>query len=184
MPLAFLATWACCWLTFSHRSTNTPRSVSSSQFSSHFLPHTYSTAWACSGQSAGPSTWSCQSSSHRSQPNNPVCPGPSVGPSYPQACPANLVSFANVPRVHSMPSSRSSIKILNRTGCNTIPWGTPLLIGHQLDLNPFTTTLSGLPASSLSSKEYMCPSHGQPASPGDCCGRLRINLESSRVEDH
>jgi len=36
---------------------------------------------------------------------------------------------------------RSSIKILKRTGPSTDPWGTPLMISHQLDLTLFTTTL-------------------------------------------
>jgi len=46
-----------------------------------------------------------------------------------------------------MPSSRSSIKILNRTGPSTNPWGTPLVTGRQLDLTPFTTTLWARPSS-------------------------------------
>jgi len=33
----------------------------------------------------------------------------------------NLVSSANLPKVHSMPSSRSSVKILNGTGLCTYP---------------------------------------------------------------
>ncbi|KAF1664411.1 Ubiquitin-conjugating enzyme E2 J1, partial [Aptenodytes patagonicus] len=40
--------------------------------------------------------------------------------------PPNLVSSANSLRVHSIPSSRSSIKILTKTGPKTEPWGTPL----------------------------------------------------------
>ena len=36
---------------------------------------------------------------------------------------ASLVSSANLLRVHSIPSSRSSIKILKRTGPSTDPWG-------------------------------------------------------------
>ncbi|KAK4827132.1 hypothetical protein QYF61_014526 [Mycteria americana] len=61
--------------------------------------------------------------------------------------PHNLVSSANLLRVHSIPSSRSLIKILNRTGPNTEPWGTPLVIGCQLDLTPFTTALCAQPSS-------------------------------------
>ncbi|KAK4829606.1 hypothetical protein QYF61_005706, partial [Mycteria americana] len=53
--------------------------------------------------------------------------------------PHELVSSANLLRVHSIPSSRSLIKILNRTGPNTEPWGTPLVTSCQLDLTPFTT---------------------------------------------
>ncbi|KAK4809169.1 hypothetical protein QYF61_006427 [Mycteria americana] len=43
--------------------------------------------------------------------------------------PPSLVSSANGLRVHSIPSSRSLIKTLNRTGPNTEPWGTPLVTG-------------------------------------------------------
>ncbi|KAK4829008.1 hypothetical protein QYF61_001764 [Mycteria americana] len=38
MPLAFLATWAHCWLILSRLSTNTPRSFSAGQLSSHSSP--------------------------------------------------------------------------------------------------------------------------------------------------
>ena len=38
MPLAFLATWARCWLLFSRLSTSTPRSFSAGQLSSHSSP--------------------------------------------------------------------------------------------------------------------------------------------------
>jgi len=50
-------------------------------------------------------------------------------------------------RLHSIPSSRSSIKILNRTGPSTNPWGTPLVTGHHLDVTPFTTDLWAWPSS-------------------------------------
>jgi len=43
-----------------------------------------------------------------------------------------LVSSANLLRVHSMPSSRSSIKILKRTGPSTDPWGTGVGAGRSL----------------------------------------------------
>ncbi|KAK4818988.1 hypothetical protein QYF61_022819 [Mycteria americana] len=43
--------------------------------------------------------------------------------------------------------SRSLIKIFNRTGPSTEPWGTPLVTSHQLDLTPFTTTLWAQPSS-------------------------------------
>jgi len=41
------------------------------------------------------------------------------------------VSPANLLRVHSMPSSRSSVRILKRTGPSTDPWGTPCHWGSQ-----------------------------------------------------
>ena len=55
--------------------------------------------------------------------------------------PPTLMSSANFQRVYSILSPRSSVKILNRTGPGTDPWGVPLLTGCKLDLTPFTTTL-------------------------------------------
>ena len=49
MPLAFLATRAHCWLMFSQVFINTPRSVSSTQSSSHSAP-THSVVWGCCDQ--------------------------------------------------------------------------------------------------------------------------------------
>ncbi|KAK4807064.1 hypothetical protein QYF61_018405 [Mycteria americana] len=46
-----------------------------------------------------------------------------------------------LPRVPSAPSSRSLMKILNRTGPRTDPWGTLLVTGLQLDFVPLITTL-------------------------------------------
>jgi len=51
------------------------------------------------------------------------------------------VSSANLLREHSIPSSRSLIKIFNRTSPSNESWGTPVMTGCQLDLIPFTTTL-------------------------------------------
>ncbi|KAK4821248.1 hypothetical protein QYF61_016547 [Mycteria americana] len=61
--------------------------------------------------------------------------------------PAQFGVICNLLRAHSIPSSRSLIKILNRTGPKTEPWGTPLVTGCQLDLTPFTTTLWAQPSS-------------------------------------
>jgi len=59
------------------------------------------------------------------------------------------------------------IKLLNRTGPDTEPWGTAFLTGYQLDLSPFTTTLWAWPSSEvLPSKDYTHPSHEQLVSPG------------------
>ncbi|KAK4807043.1 hypothetical protein QYF61_018384 [Mycteria americana] len=84
-------------------------------------------------------------SAHRSSLSRSLCRA--FLPSSRSTLPHNLVSSANLLRVHSIPSSRSLIKILNRTGPNTEPWGTPLVTGHQLDLTPVTTTLWARPSS-------------------------------------
>ncbi|KAK4828634.1 hypothetical protein QYF61_000282 [Mycteria americana] len=77
-------------------------------------------------------------------PIDPACPA--FLPSSRSTLPHNLVSSANLLRVHSIPLSRSLIKVVNRTSPNTEPWGTPLVTGRQLDLNPFTTTLWARPS--------------------------------------
>jgi len=71
------------------------------------------------------------------------------GPPLPRQIntPVSLVSSAKLLRVCPMPSSRSLIKISNRTGLSIDPWGTPLVTGHQLVLTPFTTTLWNRPSS-------------------------------------
>jgi len=48
-------------------------------------------------------------------------------PSGMSATPPSFVSSANLLRVHSIPSSRSSTKTLNQIRVSTDPWGTPLL---------------------------------------------------------
>ena len=53
-------------------------------------------------------------------------------PSGRSVLPSTLVSSAKLLRVHSIPSSISSIKILNRSDPNTDPWGTLFVISHQL----------------------------------------------------
>ncbi|KAF1478525.1 Cilia- and flagella-associated protein 99, partial [Pygoscelis antarcticus] len=55
--------------------------------------------------------------------------------------PLGLVSPANLLRVHSIPLSRSLMKILNSTGPNTDPCRTPLVTNLHLDIEPLTTTL-------------------------------------------
>ncbi|KAM9656645.1 uncharacterized protein ACIBXB_008917 isoform 1-T1 [Morphnus guianensis] len=84
-------------------------------------------------------------SAHRSSLSRSLCRA--FLPSSRSTLPPNLVSSANLLRVHSNPSSKSSIKILNRTGPSTEPWGTPLVTSRQLDLTPFTTTLWARPSS-------------------------------------
>lgn len=53
-------------------------------------------------------------------------------PSGVSATPPSLVSGANVLRAHSAPSSRSFMKMLNRIGPCTEPYGTLLVTGLQV----------------------------------------------------
>ena len=70
----------------------------------------------------------------------------------------NVVSSANLLRVHSNSLSRSVINVFNRTGPNIEPCGTPLVTGHQLDLTPFTTTLWAQPSSQFFIQRRVRPS--------------------------
>jgi len=102
-----------------------------------------------------------------------------------------------------MPSSMSSIKILNRTGLSTDPRGGPLVTGHQLDftpctttlcawppnkldLTPFTTTLCAWPPSQFFTQQTMYMSKPRAAaSPGEYCGRQVTfkHLQAGRLHD-
>ncbi|KAJ7399991.1 hypothetical protein BTVI_109665 [Pitangus sulphuratus] len=61
--------------------------------------------------------------------------------------PPQLGVICNLLMLDSISSSRSSTKMLNRTGPSTDPWGTPLVTDHQLDAAPFTSTLWARPSS-------------------------------------
>ena len=78
--------------------------------------------------------------------------------------PPNLVSCAVLQREHSIPSYRSLLKMLNKTGPKTEPWGTPLVISCQLDLMPFTTTLCTWPFSQFFIHRRVHPSKPWTAS--------------------
>jgi len=69
-----------------------------------------------------------------------------------------VVSSANLLRVHSVPSSRSLMKMLNRTGPSTDPWGTPLVSSLKLDFMSQITTLWGWLFSSFSVHLTVCSS--------------------------
>ena len=69
----------------------------------------------------------------------------------------------------SQPPIQIIIKILNRIGPSSNPWGAPLMTGQQLDLTQFATTPL---AWYLRSKEYACLSHKLPDPPGECCGSI------------
>jgi len=148
MRSAFLATWAHCWLMLSRLSTNTPRSFSTGQLSSHSSPglqHCMGLLWPkCR-------TWHLAllnliqlTLAHRSSLSRSLCRA--FLPPSRSTLPPSLVSSASLLREHSVPSSRSLIKTLNNTGPETEPWGTLLVTGQQLDLVPFTTTLWAWPS--------------------------------------
>ncbi|KAK4819900.1 hypothetical protein QYF61_014635 [Mycteria americana] len=95
-------------------------------------------------------------SAHRSSLSRSLCRA--FLPSSRSTLLPNLVSSENFLRVCSIPSSRSLIKILNKTGPNTDPWGTPLVTGRQLELTPFTTTLWARPSSQFFTQRRARPS--------------------------
>ena len=70
-------------------------------------------------------------------------------------CPS-FVSSANLVRLHSVPSSRSLMKVLNRTGPSIYSWGPLLVTGLQLDFVPLITTLWAWPFSQFSIHVSVC----------------------------
>ncbi|KAK4827142.1 LOW QUALITY PROTEIN: hypothetical protein QYF61_014736 [Mycteria americana] len=75
-------------------------------------------------------------------PTSQACQGPSGWHLFPPAsAPHSLVLLADLLRVHSIPLSMSLTKMLNSAGPNTDPWGTPLITGLHLDIEPLTATL-------------------------------------------
>jgi len=154
-PLAFLAARAHCWLTVNFSSTRTPRSLSTELLSSRSAPSLY---W-CMGLFLPRcrtlhlplfnfiSFLSAQLSSlSRSRWMAAQASGVS-------ATPPGYVSSANLLSAHSVPSSRSCINKLNKTGLSTDPWGTPLATDFQPDSTSLITTLWALPFSQFS----VCP---------------------------
>ena len=121
MPLAFLATWASCWLMLSEYKPTPPGS-----FLPHSLPATlpqaYSVVWGCCGQSVNfiPLTSAQWFSLTISLCRVFLSPGRST-------LPPSLASRADLLRVHSVPWSRSSIKITNKTDHSINTWETPLV---------------------------------------------------------
>ncbi|XP_048782344.1 uncharacterized protein LOC125684319 isoform X1 [Lagopus muta] len=63
---------------------------------------------------------------------------------------SQLRIITNLLRVAIIPSSRSLMKMLNKSGPSTDPWGTPLVTGLQPDSALPTTTLCALPVSQFS----------------------------------
>ena len=144
-----LATRAPCWLLLSLQSTSTPRSLSAGLLFSHSSPNLYlcpeflcprCEIWHLDLLYFIPLTifQCCYLSLSFLKPSHSL---------RESTTPSSLVSSANLLMVHSTPASRLFIKILNRTGCGTEPWGTPLVTSHQPDVAPFTTTLWTLPCS-------------------------------------
>jgi len=100
-------------------------------------------AWDCPSPGAGPFTCPCWASWGWHGPSSQACPGPSGWHPFPSGmsiAPLSLVSSANLLKVHSIPLSVSSSKMLNNTSLSNNPWGMPLITGHHLDSKPLTTT--------------------------------------------
>lgn len=88
----------------------------------------------------------------------------------------SLTSSQNFPRIPSVPSSRALIKILNQTSVKISEkhhrWFSTNWTKHFL-LWLFD---SCHPASSSPSKTYSGPSHRQPISPGEFCGKYDLQV--------
>ncbi|XP_068788224.1 uncharacterized protein [Struthio camelus] len=142
-PLAFLATRAHCCLMLHLLSTGTPRSFFMELLSSRSTPSLY---WCmglflprCRTLHLPLLNFRRVLSAQLSSLSRSL--GMAAQSSGVSAPPPSSVSAANLLRVHSVPSSRSLMNTLNKSGPRTDPWGTPLATGLQLDSAPFNTTL-------------------------------------------
>lgn len=68
------------------------------------------------------------------------------------------------------------IKVFNRTGCNTEPWGTPVVTTCQLDITPFTTILWAWPSRHFLTQQRLHPS--KPWAISDQKEILKSNLQA------
>ena len=63
-------------------------------------------------------------------------------------------------------------KVSNRTGPSRVPWGAPLLTGHQLDAAPFTSTLwAWLYRQFLTQHRVFLSNPWAASFSRECCGR-------------
>ena len=166
MPLAFLATWAHCWLMFSRLSTNHPQVLFRRAAFQPLLPKpavlhgvVVTKVQDLALGLAVPHTVGLSPSIQAVQ-----IPLQSLPPSSRSTVPPCLVSSANSLREHSIPSPRSLIKMLHKAGPNTEPWRTSLVTGHQPDLTPFTTTLCARPSRRFFTQRRVHPSKPRAAS--------------------
>lgn len=123
IPLTFFLTRTHCWLRYSMVSTRTSRSSPVKLLSSWAAPSTYLDAHFPDAGFNTSSYWtswdSCQPSLSRSLTVAAQLSGIS-------ATISSILSSANLLRVHSAPSSKWLMKMVNRTRRNIGPWGTPL----------------------------------------------------------
>jgi len=84
-----------------------------------------------------------------------------------------------------MPSSRSSVKILNRTGPSTSPWGATLITSHQLGLTPFTTIQWAWPSGQFFTQQrvYMSKLWASSFSTRMLWETVSVALLKSRVDE-
>jgi len=141
--LAFFASAAHCSLTLSLLSDWTPRS-----FYTELLPLWVDPSLCCTPEFCFPQCKTLYLSllnfirfllAHSSSLSRSSCRV--TYPSKVSSSPLSLLLLANFIRVYLILSSRSLKKILNSTGPNTNPWGTPLVTDCQFEKELFTTTL-------------------------------------------
>lgn len=135
IPITF-AGRAQCWLMFSLLFKKHP-----GPFLQHYFWDRGSAAnagvWSCYFLGVALSTCHCWISQRSCQPICPVCGSPSGWQHYAVLCQPLLQILCHsrfAGGIHSVPSSRPSLKTLNRASHCIDLWGTSLVIGLQLDL--------------------------------------------------
>lgn len=121
IPLAFLVTRTHCWLMFNSESNRTSRSFSAKLSCFPAGWPVVCTVWGCSSWGSG----LCDSPCWIPQVCQLQCFQPTEVPL--QGGLLSFVSSAYLLRVNSTPSSRSFMKMLNKTGLSNDPWDTPLI---------------------------------------------------------
>ena len=74
-------------------------------------------------------------------------------------CTTQLGVISKLLRVHSIPPSVSLIEMLKSSGPRMDPWGTPLITGLHLDMEPLTTALWLRPSNQFLIQHIVQPSN-------------------------
>jgi len=149
MLLAFLATWAHCWLNVQSSVDQCPWIPFLHAPCQPLCPKSIALCGVFCGRSSGSNAWSrlnffLLSSAHWSSLPRFLCRAFLLSGRL--TFPPNKVSSENLPKASWIPTSKSLIIILSRMDSNTSPW-SPLVTGRQLHLTPFTITPWAWPSS-------------------------------------
>lgn len=132
-------------------------------------------AWGCCDP-IGFSTWPCCPSYNWLWPMDPAYPYPSAEHSYPPQI--NISTQVSAICKLTEDALHPLFQIIDKNiHPNTESWKTPLMTSWIYFHSPQLPG-PGHPARFLTRKEYICPSHECPGSPGKCSGKRCQKLKS------